>query len=143
MTSAQEIVQDVFARGKIDIPAWEDGTYTPNEDQFAAMAIEAVDIAMQQSTAPKLITGLALWNPGAEYAIEYRSLEFSGSLAEQFYFAASRAPERQYYANARQFIIAVPGDLNDEGIVKYLDARIESIKSGDDIWTTGLVLRQA
>ena len=108
-----------------------------------ALADELVEFSSaQRSDAPKLIASLALWNPGAEYAIEYRSLEFSGSLAEQFYFASSRAPEEQDYANARQFIIAVPGDLNDEGIVKFLDARIESIKAGDDIWTAGLVLRR-
>ncbi len=109
-----------------------------------ALADELVEFSSaQHSRAPKLIVGLILWNPGAEYHIEYRSLEFSGALAEQFYFASSRAPEEQDYANARQFVIAVPGDLNDEGIVKFLDARIESIKAGDDIWTTGLNLTQA
>ncbi len=109
-----------------------------------ALADELVEFSSaSHSRAPKLIVGLILWNPGAEYDIEYRSLEFSGALAEQFYIASSRAPEVRDYANARQFVIAVPGDLNDEGIVKFLDARIESIKAGDDIWTTGLVLRQA
>ena len=108
-----------------------------------ALADELVEFSSaSHSRAPKLIAGLALWNPGAEYHIEYRSLEFSGALTEQFYFASARAPEEQDYANARQFVIAVPGDLNDEGIVKFLDARIESIKAGDDIWTAGLVLRR-
>lgn len=108
-----------------------------------ALADELVEFSSAvHSRAPKLIAGLALWNPGAEYHIEYRSLEFSGALTEQFYFASARAPEEQDYANARQFVIAVPGDLSDEGIVKFLDARIESIKAGDDIWTAGLVLRR-
>ena len=108
-----------------------------------ALADELVEFSSApHSRAPKLIAGLALWNPGAEYRIEYRSLEFSGALTEQFYLASARAPEEQDYANARQFVIAVPGDLNDEGIVKFLDARIESIKAGDDIWTAGLVLRR-
>ena len=108
-----------------------------------ALADELVEFSSApHSRAPKLIVGLILWNPGAEYHIEYRSLEFSGALTEQFYLASARAPEEQDYANARQFVIAVPGDLNDEGIVKFLDARIESIKAGDDIWTAGLVLRR-
>ena len=108
-----------------------------------ALADELVEFSSApRSGAPKLIAGLALWNPGAEYHIEYRSPEFSGALTEQFYLASARAPEEQDYANARQFVIAVPGDLNDEGIVKFLDARIESIKAGDDIWTAGLVLRR-
>ena len=104
-----------------------------------ALADELVEFSSaSHSRAPKLIVGLILWNPGAEYHIEYRSLEFSGALAEQFVHAS----EHMDYANARQFVIAVPGDLNDEGIVKFLDARIESIKAGDDIWTAGLVLRR-
>ena len=108
-----------------------------------ALADELVEFSSApHSRAPKLIVGLILWNPGAEYHIEYRSLEFSGALTEQFYFTSARAPEEQDYANARQFVIAVPGDLSDEGIVKFLDARIESIKAGDDIWTAGLVLRR-
>ena len=108
-----------------------------------ALADELVEFSSApHSRAPKLIVGLILWNPGAEYHIEYRSLEFSGALTKQFYLASARAPEEQDYANARQFVIAVPGDLNDEGIVKFLDARIESIKAGDDIWTSGLVLRR-
>lgn len=131
MRTPQQIAEEMF---RSDISLGQ-------EDK--AVIVAAIERDREQRTAPKLIAGLALWNPGAEYAIEYRSLEFSGSLAEQFYIASSHAPEARDYANARQFIIAVPGDLNDEGIVKFLDARIESIKAGDDIWTTGLVLRQA
>ena len=105
-----------------------------------ALADELVEFSSApHSRAPKLIVGLILWNPGAEYHIEYRSLEFSGALAEQFVHAS----EHMDYANARQFVIAVPGDLSDEGIVKFLDARIESIKAGYDVWTTGLVLKLA
>ena len=109
-----------------------------------ALADELVEFSSaQHSRAPKLIAGLALWNPGAEYHIEYRSLEFSGALTEQFYLASARAPEEQDYANARQFVIAVPGDLNDEQIVKYLDSRFPSIAAGNDVWTTALSLTQA
>lgn len=143
MATAQEIVQDVFTRGKYEIPAWGAGMYAPNEDQFEAMAVEAVNIAMQQSTAPKLIVGLILWNPGAEYDIEYRSLEFWGPLSEKFNARTQLPAEDREYANARLFIVAVPGDLNDEGIVKYLDARVNTLSTGDDIWTTGLNLTQA
>ena len=57
MATATETVQSVFARWKSDIaPAWEDGTYTPNEDQFAEMAVEAVEIALQQRGAEDLST---------------------------------------------------------------------------------------
>ena len=109
-----------------------------------ALADELAEFSSaQHSRAPKLIVGLILWNPGAEYDIEYRSLEFWGPLSEKFNARTQLPAEDREYANARLFVVAVPGDLNDEGIVKFLDARIESIKAGDDIWTTGLVLRQA
>ena len=142
MTTATEIVQDVFARGKQEIPAWGAGMYQPNEDQFEAMAIEAVGIALQHTT-PKLIVGLVLWNPFREYTIEYRSLEFSDSLLEQFHAQTRLSADEREYANARQFVIAVPGDLNDEQIVKYLDSRFPSIAAGNDVWTTALSLTQA
>ena len=130
MRTPQQIAEEMF---RSDISLGQ-------EDK--AVIVAAIERDREQRTAPKLIVGLILWNPGAEYHIEYRSLEFSGALTEQFYFASARAPEEQDYANARQFVIAVPGDLNDEGIVRFLDARIESIKAGDDIWTAGLVLRR-
>ena len=39
-----------------------------------ALADELVEFSsVPHSRAPKLIAGLALWNPGAEYHIEYRS----------------------------------------------------------------------
>lgn len=127
MRTPQQIAEEMF---RSDISLGQ-------EDK--AVIVAAIERDREQRTAPKLIAGLALWNPGAEYHIEYRSLEFSGALAEQFVYAS----EHMDYANARQFVIAVPGDLNDEGIVKYLDARIESIKAGYDVWTTGLILKQA
>lgn len=43
--SPSVIVQRVFDRWKREqITAWADGTYTPNEDQFAQMAVEAIEL---------------------------------------------------------------------------------------------------
>ena len=109
-----------------------------------ALADELVEFSSAtHSIAPKLIVGLILWNPGAEYDIEYRSLEFWGPLSEKFNARTQLPAEDREYANARLFVVAVPGDLNDEGIVKYLDARVNTLSTGDDIWTTGLNLTQA
>lgn len=39
-----QIVTEVWQRWKTEIiPAWGAGSYTPNEDQFAAMALEAIE----------------------------------------------------------------------------------------------------
>ena len=109
-----------------------------------ALADELAEFSnAQHSRAPKLIVGLILWNTGAEYHIEYRSLEFWGPLSEKFNARTQLPAEDREYANARLFVVAVPGDLNDEGIVKYLDARVNTLSTGDDIWTTGLNLTQA
>ena len=109
-----------------------------------ALADELVEFSSApHSRAPKLIVGLILWNPGAEYDIEYRSLEFWGPLSEKINAHTQLPAEDREYANARLFVVAVPGDLNDEGIVKYLDARVNTLSTGDDIWTTGLNLTQA
>lgn len=41
--SPEEIVQEVFDQSKKEIPAWEWGLYTPNEDQFREIAVKAVE----------------------------------------------------------------------------------------------------
>lgn len=140
MQTISEIVNDLTDRsqpGALPLD-WRD------QDVRDALTVALETDRAQRISAPKLIVGLALWTPGeSDYLIEYRSLEFSGALTETFYARTQLQPEDREYANARQFVIAVPGDLNDEAIVKYLDARIESIKAGDDIWTTGLAISQA
>lgn len=137
MQTIEQIVADLTDRsqpGALPLD-WRD------QDVRDAITVALETDRAQRSDVPKLIAGLVLWTPGAEYAIEYRSLEFSGSLSEKFYTHSQRSP--QEYANARQFIAAVPGDLNDEGIVKYLDSRANSLMGGFDVWTTGLTLTQA
>lgn len=43
MMSIKMIVEQVFARWATDVaPAWGEGRYTPNDDQFAEMAAEAI-----------------------------------------------------------------------------------------------------
>lgn len=49
-----QIVTEVWQRWKTEIiPAWGAGSYTPNEDQFAAMALEAIERDRSQRAPAK------------------------------------------------------------------------------------------
>lgn len=54
--SSKEVVKQVFTRWATDVtPAWGMGQWTPAEDQFAEMAVEAIQIDRAQRSTSRVI----------------------------------------------------------------------------------------